>query len=129
MNKKIILKKKDNITFGILFCTIFLVIALYPLKDEGTIRLWSIYIMVIFALITVIRPSLFTFINKLWIKLGFMLGRVISPFVMAFIFFVIVTPIGILLRIFQKDVMRLKKKKYTYWINGENKIQSMKKQF
>ncbi|MBL61255.1 MAG: hypothetical protein CMI85_03925 [Candidatus Pelagibacter sp.] len=129
MNKKIILKKKDNITFGILFCTIFLVIALYPLKDEGTIRLWSIYIMVIFALITIIRPSLFTFINKLWIKLGFMLGRVISPFVMAFIFFVIVTPIGILLRIFQKDVMRLKKKKYTYWINGENKIQSMKKQF
>ena len=110
MNKKIILKKKDNITFGILFCTIFLVIALYPLKDEGTIRLWSIYIMVIFALITIIRPSLFTFINKLWIKLGFMLGRVISPFVMAFIFFVIVTPIGILLRIFQKDVMRLKKK-------------------
>ena len=67
--------------------------------------------MVIFALITIIRPSLFTFINKLWIKLGFMLGRVISPFVMAFIFFVIVTPIGILLRIFQKDVMRLKKKK------------------
>lgn len=129
MNKKIILKKKDNITFGILFCTIFLVIALYPLKDEGTIRLWSIYLMVIFALITIIRPSLFTFINKLWIKLGFMLGRVISPFVMAFIFFVIVTPIGILLRIFQKDVMRLKKKKYTYWINGENKIQSMKKQF
>lgn len=129
MNKKIILKKKDNITFGILFCTIFLVIALYPLKDEGTIRLWSIYIMVIFALITIIRPSLFTFINKLWIKLGFMLGRVISPFVMAFIFFVIVTPIGILLKIFQKDVMRLKKKKYTYWINGENKIQSMKKQF
>ena len=129
MNKKIILKKKDNITFGILFCTIFLVIALYPIKDEGTIRLWSIYIMVIFALITIIRPSLFTFINKLWIKLGFMLGRVISPFVMAFIFFVIVTPIGILLRIFQKDVMRLKKKKYTYWINGENKIQSMKKQF
>ena len=129
MNKKIILKKKDNITFGILFSTIFLVIALYPLKDEGTIRSWSIYIMVIFALITIIRPSLFTFINKLWIKLGFMLGRVISPFVMAFIFFVIVTPIGILLRIFQKDVMRLKKKKYTYWINGENKIQSMKKQF
>ena len=129
MNKKIILKKKDNITFGILFCTIFLVIALYPLKDEGTIRSWSIYIMVIFALITIIRPSLFTFINKLWIKLGFMLGRVISPFVMAFIFFVIVTPIGILLKIFQKDVMRLKKKKYTYWINGENKIQSMKKQF
>lgn len=129
MNKKIILKKKDNITFGILFCTIFLVIALYPLKDGGTIRSWSIYIMVIFALITIIRPSLFTFINKLWIKLGFMLGRVISPFVMAFIFFVIVTPIGILLRIFQKDVMRLKKKKYTYWINGENKIQSMKKQF
>ena len=129
MNKKIILKKKDNITFGILFCTIFLVIALYPIKDEGTIRLWSIYIMVIFALITIIRPSLFTFINKLWIKLGFMLGRVISPFVMAFIFFVIVTPIGILLKIFQKDVMRLKKKKYTYWINGENKIQSMKKQF
>ncbi len=129
MNKKIILKKKDNITFGILFSTIFLVIALYPLKDEGTIRSWSIYIMVIFALITIIRPSLFTFINKLWIKLGFMLGRVISPFVMAFIFFVIVTPIGILLRIFQKDVMRLKKKKYTYWINSENKIQSMKKQF
>ncbi len=129
MKNKIIIKKRDNIILGILFCIIFLIIGLYPLKYGETIRSWSIYTMIVIFLITIIKPSLFNFITKLWIILGIKLGKFVSPFVMGFIYFLVVTPTGILLKIFKKDIMRLKKKKYSYWIDRKNKIQSMKKQF
>ncbi len=129
MKNLINIKRKDNITFGILFFILFLIIGLYPLKSGGLIRIWSVVLSLIFLIITIIRPNLFTFINKLWIKFGILLGKIISPIVMGLVFFFVVTPIGILVRIFKKDVMGLKRGANTYWINRENKIQSMKKQF
>ena len=129
MKNLINIKRKDNITFGILFFILFLIIGLYPLKSEGLIRIWSVVLSLIFLIITIIRPNLFTFINKLWIKFGILLGKIISPIVMGLVFFFVVTPIGILVRIFKKDVMGLKRGTNTYWINRENKLQSMKKQF
>jgi hypothetical protein len=83
----------------------------------------------VFLIITIIRPNLFTFINKLWIQFGILLGKIISPVVMGLVFFFVVTPIGILVRIFKKDVMGLKRNANTYWIKREDKLQSMKKQF
>ena len=80
-------------------------------------------------MITFIRPNLFTPLNKLWIQFGILLGKVISPIVMGLVFFFVVTPIGILVRLFKKDVMGLKKKETSYWINREDKVQSMRKQF
>ena len=129
MKNLINIKRKDNITFGILFFILFLIIGLYPLKSEGLIRIWSVVLSLVFLIITIIRPNLFTFINKLWIQFGILLGKIISPIVMGLVFFFVVTPIGILVRIFKKDVMGLKRGASTYWINREDKVQSMKKQF
>ncbi len=129
MKNLINIKRKDNITFGILFFILFLIIGLYPLKSGGLIRIWSVVLSLIFLIITIIRPNLFTFINKLWIQFGILLGKIISPVVMGLVFFFVVTPIGILVRIFKKDVMGLKRDANTYWIKREDKLQSMKKQF
>jgi hypothetical protein len=129
MKNLISIKRKDNITFGILFFILFLIIGLYPLKSEGLIRIWSVVLSLVFLIITIIRPNLFTFLNKLWIQFGILLGKIISPVVMGLVFFFVVTPIGILVRIFKKDVMGLKRGANTYWINREDKLQSMKKQF
>jgi len=121
--------KKNNITFGILFFVFFLIIGLYPLKSHGAIRIWAVLFSLVFIIITIMRPNLFTFLNKLWIKFGILLGKIISPIVMALVFFFVVTPIGVLVRILKKDVMGLKRGASSYWINRENKLQSMKKQF
>ena len=129
MKNLINIKRKDNITFGILFFILFLIIGLYPLKSEELIRIWSVVLSLVFLIITIIRPNLFTFINKLWIQFGILLGKIISPIVMGLVFFFVVTPIGILVRIFKKDIMGLKRGANTYWINREDKVQSMKKQF
>ena len=129
MKNLINIKRRDNITFGILFFVFFLIIGLYPLKSDGAIRIWSVLFSLVFLIITIIRPNLLTFLNKLWIKFGILLGRIISPIVMGLVFFFVVTPIGVLVRILKKDVMGLKRGASSYWINREDKLQSMKKQF
>ena len=129
MKNLINIKRKDNITFGILFFVFFLIIGLYPLKSDGAIRIWSVLFSLVFLIITIIRPNLLTFLNKLWIKFGILLGRIISPIVMGLVFFFVVTPVGVLVRILKKDVMGLKRGASSYWINREDKLQSMKKQF
>ena len=121
--------KKNNITFGILFFIFFFIIGLYPLILSEAIRVWSVVLSLVFLIITIIRPNLFTFLNKLWIQLGILLGKIISPIIMGLLFFFVVTPIGILVKIFKKDVMGLKKGASSYWITREDKVQSMKKQF
>ena len=129
MKNSINIKNKDNITFGILFFILFLIIGIYPLKSGGVIRIWSVVLSSLFLIITIIRPNLFTFLNRLWIQFGILLGKIISPVVMGLVFFFVVTPIGILVRILKKDVMGLKRGTSSYWINREDKVQSMKKQF
>ena len=127
--KEIKINKKNNITFGILFFIFFLIIGLYPLNSDETIRVWSVVLSLVFLIITIIKPNLFTFLNKFWIKFGLLLGKIISPIVMVLVFFFVVTPTGIFIRILKKDVMGLKRGASSYWINREDKLQSMKKQF
>ena len=129
MKNFINIRRKDNITFGILFFVFFLIIALYPLKSDQPIRIWAFFSSLVFLIITIIKPNFFSFLNKLWIKFGILLGKIISPIVMGLIFFFVVTPIGTLVRILKKDVMGLKRGPSSYWINREDKVQSMKKQF
>ena len=123
MKKSITIKHKDNVIFGALFFFFFLIIGIYPLKSGGIIKIWFIIMSLIFLIITIVRPNLFTFLNKLWIKLGILLGKILSPIVMGLIFFVVVTPIGMLLRILQKDIMSLKRGGSSYWIKRENKFE------
>jgi hypothetical protein len=120
---------KNNITFGVLFFIFFFIVGLYPLISNEPIRVWSVIVSLVILIITIIKPNLFTFLNKLWIKFGILLGKIISPIVMGLVFFFVVTPIGILVRILKKDFMGLKKRTPSYWINREDKVQSMKKQF
>jgi hypothetical protein len=127
--KEIKINKKNNITFGILFFIFFLIIGLYPLNSDETIRVWSVVLSLVLLIITIIKPNLFTFLNKFWIKFGLLLGKIISPIVMGLVFFFVVTPTGILIRILKKDVMGLKRGASSYWINREDKAQSMRKQF
>jgi len=127
--QEIKINKKNNITFGIFFFIFFFIIGLYPLASAGVIRTWSVALSLIFLIITIIRPNLFTFLNRSWILFGIFIGKIISPIVMGLVFFFVVTPIGILVRILKKDVMGLKRGASSYWINREDKPQSMKKQF
>jgi len=129
MENSINIKRKNNITFGILFFIFFLIVGLYPLISNEPIRIWSIIVSLVFLTVTIIKPNLFTFLNKLWIKFGILLGKIISPIVMSLVFFFVVTPIGIFVKILKKDVMGLKIGESSYWITREDKIQSMKKQF
>ena len=128
--KKLInISYNNNITFGILFFILFLLIGIYPLKSGGIVRIWSIIFSLVFLIITITRPNLFTFLNKLWIQFGVLLGKIISPIIMGLIFFFVVTPTGIIVKILKKDVMGLKRGASTYWINRKEKISSMRKQF
>ena len=127
--QEIKINKKNNITFGLLFFIFFFIIGLYPLVSVGVIRIWSVVLSLVFLIITIIRPNLFTFLNRSWIQFGIFLGKIISPIVMGLVFFFVVTPIGILVRILKKDVMGLKRGASSYWINRKDKLQSMKKQF
>jgi len=129
MKSFINIEKKNNIIFGLIFFVLFLIIGLYPLKSEGIVRIWSIILSLVFLIITIIRPNLFVFLNRLWIQLGLLIGKIISPIIMGFVFFFVVTPVGLLVRILRKDVMGLKRGESSYWINRKDKVQSMEKQF
>jgi hypothetical protein len=129
MKSFININKKNNITFGILFFIFFLIIGLYPLISNEPIRIWSIILSSVFLIITTINPNLFALLNKLWIKFGILLGKIISPIIMGLVFFFVVTPTGIFVKILKKDVMGLKREASSYWITREDKVQSMKKQF
>ena len=129
MKSFININKKNNIIFGLIFFVLFLIIGLYPLKSDGIVRIWSIILSLVFLIITIIRPNLFLFLNRLWTQFGFLIGKIISPIIMGFVFFFVVTPIGLLVRILRKDVMGLKRGESSYWINRKDKVQSMKKQF
>ena len=79
----------------------------------------------------IVNSKMSTPLNKLWYKFGIFLGSVISPIVMGIVFFIVVTPTGLIMRFFGKDVLRINKSKFvaTYWINREEQTNTMKKQF
>ena len=124
------MKKSSEKKFGIIFSIIFLVIGLWPLLNQGPIRLWSIGLSFLFLAATLLLPKSLRILNDNWIKLGEILGKIIAPIVMALVFFTILTPISIIVRILGKDLLRLKfSKNDTYWIKREKNITTMDKQF
>ena len=124
-------KSSSNRSFGIVFFVVFLFIAIYPLNYNGEIRLWSIIISLIFLILGLLRSKILTPLNILWFKFGVFLGIIVSPLIMGIIFFLVVTPIGLLMRLFGKDVLnlKLKKKKRTYWIEKSGYKSKMNNQF
>ena len=124
------IKIGSNRSFGIVFFVVFLLIALYPLLKDSDLRIWSIVISFIFLALGLSNSNLLTPLNKLWFKFGLFLGKIISPLIMGLIFFAVVTPIGILMRILGKDLLNLKfNKKKSYWIEKTGPKSKMKNQF
>ena len=124
------IESSSNKSFGLVFFTVFLVIAIYPILKNGDIRIWSLIISIIFLILGLINSKILTPLNKIWFKLGLFLGKIVSPLIMGFIFFVVVTPIGLLMKIFKKDLLSLKfNNKKSYWIEKNNIKSRMKDQF
>ncbi len=124
------IKIGSNRSFGIVFFIVFFLIALYPLTYGEEIRLWSLIISLFFLFLGLINSKILNPLNKLWFKFGIFLGKVISPIIMGIIFFFVVTPIGLIMRIFGKDVLNLKfSKNKTYWIEKSGPKSKMKNQF
>jgi hypothetical protein len=125
------IKIGSNRSFGIVFFVVFLLISIYPLTNNENIRYWSLIVSLIFLILGLLNSVILSPLNKLWFKFGILLGKIVSPLVMGIIFFFVVTPIGLLMRLFKKDVLNFKfdSKKKTYWID-KNEIKSkMKDQF
>ena len=123
-------KLSSNRSFGVVFFIVFLLIALYPLLKDNDLRIWSLVISFIFLILGLINSKILTPLNRLWFKFGLLLGRFISPLIMGIIFFVVVTPIGIMMRLLKKDLLNLKyNKKETYWIDKSGPKSKMKNQF
>jgi hypothetical protein len=124
------IKISSNRSFGIVFFIVFLLIALYPLIYSGEIRVWSAIISLILLALGVLNSKILTPLNKLWFKFGIFLSKIISPLIMGLIFFLVVTPIGLIMRIFGKDVLNLKyNKNQSYWIEKKGPKSKMKNQF
>ena len=123
--------QSSNKSFGLLFFVVFLIIGLWPLKNGESLNFYFIIASVIFLILGLLNSKLLSPLNKSWIKLGEILGIIIAPIVMAFVYFVILTPISIIVRVFGKDLLGLKflKEKDTYWIKRKKILGSMKKQF
>jgi len=123
-------KLPSNLNFGVVFFIVFLIVALWPLLKDENLRLWAFIISLIFLILGLLNAKILTPFNKIWMKFGEILGSIISPLVMGIIFFGIVTPIGLFLKLIGKDVLKLKQnKKNTYWIEKDNSNNSMKNQF
>ena len=124
------IKISSNRSFGIVFFIVFLLIAFYPLLKGNDYRIWSLVISFIFLALGLINSKILTPLNRLWFKFGLLLGKFISPLIMGIIFFVVVTPIGIIMRLLKKDLLNLKyNKKETYWIDKSGPKSKMKNQF
>ena len=128
MNKKVWMS--SNRSFGLVFFAFFLIIGLWPIFEYEQVRIWSIIAALIFLILGILDSKYLTPLNRFWMKFGLFLGKIISPIVMGIVFFLVVTPIGILMKIFGKDLLNIKyKKNQSYWIYRKNKFGSMKRQF
>ncbi len=117
-------------SFGLLFFIVFAIVALWPIMSGGPIRIWPIPISLIFLVLGLLNSKLLNPLNFAWIKFGELLGRIVAPIVMAIIYFMIVTPIGLFMRLIGKDFLNTKfSNDNSYWIKRQKNIGSMKRQF
>ena len=130
LNKKNKEKVSSNRSFGIVFFVVFLLVGLWPMLNNSDLRIWSLILSIIFLFLGVLNSRILTPLNIVWFKFGMLLGKIISPIVMGLIFFIVVTPTAIILKLFNKDVLSLKKNKSnSYWRKNSNYKTSMKNQF
>ena len=129
--KKVAVKISSNRSFGFLFFIVFLAISLWPLISQEDLRLWAFILAIIFFVLGILNSKFLTPLNKLWMKFGLFLGSIVAPLVMGIVYFMVVTPVGLIMRSLGKDLLRIKKNKSasTYWIAREKQDDTMKRQF
>ena len=120
--------------FGIVFCIVFLAIAIWPIASDGTIHLWSLITASLFLLLAIFVPNYLQPLNRMWFRFGLLLHKVVNPIIMGFLFFFTITPIAVIFRIIGKDPLNrdFDQNLETYWIKRNPKeltSDSMKKQF
>ena len=124
------IKIGSNRSFGIVFFIVFFIISLFPLLKGNDIRIWSLLVSLIFLALGLINSNILSPLNKLWFKFGILLGNFISPIVMGLVFFLVVTPTGLFMRLIGKDLLNLNKKNVkSYWIDKTGPKSKMKNQF
>ena len=118
-------------SFGVVFSIVFLIVALYPLINSEGLRIWALVVSIIFFLLAFLAPKILVLPNKLWFKFGLLIGSIVAPIVMAFVYFVTVLPIGLIMRLLGKDLLKQKldKNAKSYWVKRSEPMGSMKNQF
>ena len=124
------IKIGTNKSFGLVFFVFFFIVSIFPLLNDGNIRIWSLIISIIFLILGILNSKILTPLNQVWFKFGILLGRFVSPVVMGVVFFAIVTPTSLIMKVLQKNLLNLKKgNKKTYWIERSKIKSKMKDQF
>ena len=118
-------------SFGVVFSIVFLIVALYPLINSESLRIGALVVSIIFFLLAFLAPKILVLPNKLWFKFGLLIGSIVAPIVMAFVYFVTVVPTGLIMRLLRKDILKQKldKNAKSYWIERKEPMGSMKNQF
>ena len=124
-------KISSNRSFGLVFFFVFLIVSLWPLLNENPLRIWSIIIAIIFLILGLMNSKLLAPLNVLWSKFGILLGSIVAPIVMGIVFFLVITPTGFIMKIFNKDLLKKNRDsgKVSYWINRDKTKSTMKQQF
>jgi predicted membrane protein len=124
------IKIASNRSFGIVFFLFFLIVSIFPLLKDENIRIWSLIIALAFLILGLLNSKILTPLNKIWFKFGILLGSFVSPIVMGVVFFTIVTPTSLIMKVLGKNLLNLKKdNKKTYWIEKSKIKSKMKNQF
>ena len=118
-------------SFGVIFSIVFLIVSLYPLFNSEGLRIWALAVSAIFLLFAFLAPSILILPNKLWFKFGMLLGSIVAPILMLLVYFITVLPVGLIMRLLGKDILKQKldKSAKSYWIERREPIGSMKNQF
>ena len=128
-NKSI--KLASNRSFGLVFFLFFFIIALWPLKSDSDIRIVPLLISFIFLILGLVNSNLLKPLNFIWMKFGLMLGKFMNPIIMGFVYYLTVVPVGLILKILNKNLLNIKKKndQKSYWITKKKSQSTMKNQF
>ena len=124
-------KRSSNRSFGVLFFVVFLVVGFWPMLNNETPNYYLILFSLIFLILGLVNSKILSPLNLGWIKLGEILGKIIAPIVMAIVYFLILTPISLLVRLFGKDLigMKFSNNIKSYWIKRKKHLGTMDKQF
>ena len=120
LTRELEVKTSSDRSFGVVFAVVFAIIGVFPLFGEGgKPAIWSIIISGIFLALAVALPSVLAPLNKIWTKFGQLLQKIVSPIVLGAMFYVVLTPFGLAVRLMGKDLLRLKldRAASSYWIH------------